>query len=351
MYTVIKSLVTDFPNGLHASQLKNDINATITTTCGAVNIKKGVVSIIFVSQPSGGDLTTVDILVTQHTPEPKAFSQFKFETVTSAHKMRKKSILADTTSENFTITLPSVARTVGAYVGIKKTVAANTLTVAGANSDQVKDSASVDLTTINSYLFLCNNGTQWIGVNTDKPVDIAENEQLLVDTEVKGAMSIETGTGTEVLEIGTNGFVLTADSAEVSGMKWAAAGGVASADFQSQDVSTEYSTSSGSYVTASGSVFATSGSFTGQYIIKCYFELGESKKNKYVNAIVRRTDISEDLTGELKVGSNPINYTAQYVEKIITLSGETPTFDIRVKKGNATSVSIRNMRWVFYRMI
>jgi hypothetical protein len=46
------------------------------------------------------------------------------------------------------------------------------------------------------------------------------------DFTAKGALVVGTGTGTAaVLTVGTNGYILTADSAEATGTKWAAAGG------------------------------------------------------------------------------------------------------------------------------
>jgi len=354
MFTVTKSFASNFPNGLKAHQLSADINSTISTTCAAINRSNDVISLIFESEPSSGELDTVNTLISEHIPEPNIFDELHFETVNTNSKITKKSLYVDTTSGNITVTLPAVSRTNGAVLGIKKTKAANNVTVLANGSDQINSLASVDLTTINSFLLLKNDGTQWVDANPNINVSIAENSQLLSVTDSKGQLSVETGSGLQPLTVGSNGQVLTADSTQELGMKWATVSGggnVFGSDFQYQESLTEYTTSSGSYVTAMGSDFTTFGPFTGQYIIKCYFELGESNKHKYVNAIVRRTDTSENLTGELVVGSSTINYTTKYVEKIIILSGETPAFDIRINKGDSSSVSIRNIRWTFHRML
>jgi hypothetical protein len=225
MFTVIKSLTANFPNGLRPGLLKQDINDQIATVCRTVNRKTDVVSLIFVSQPSGGDLTIVDAVISQHIYTPNAFNTLSFETVTTDKKMRKKSILADTTSGSLTVTLPSIARTPGAYLGVKKTVSANTVTVVGDGSDQIEGVSSRDLTTINSYMFLCNNGTQWVDVDPKETVVMADNKQLLVHTEIKGEIIVDTGANIIPLEAGTDGQVLTVDSNEVTGLKWALSSG------------------------------------------------------------------------------------------------------------------------------
>lgn len=79
----------------------------------------------------------------------------------------------------------------------------------------------------------------------------------------KGDVLIGTGAGLTKLAAGTNGFVLTADSSQASGVKWAAASGGGGGGTTNQDIliTTEGSTSVGAY----GVIFQRKGSVWGGY--------------------------------------------------------------------------------------
>jgi hypothetical protein len=55
--------------------------------------------------------------------------------------------------------------------------------------------------------------------------DIGAVGNALLNVAGKGALASTTGTTVTALAVGTNGHVLTADSAETTGVKWAAPSG------------------------------------------------------------------------------------------------------------------------------
>ena len=102
------------------------------------------------------------------------------------------------------------------------------------------DLVSVNLTyTANSHSFsgAITSGT-WngsaIGIaygGTGQTTQTAAFDALSPAT-TKGDLIVDNGTNNVRLPVGTNGYVLTADSTATEGLKWAAAGGIASADIQ-----------------------------------------------------------------------------------------------------------------------
>jgi len=110
-------------------------------------------------------------------------------------------------------------------------------TIAGTTAS---DLVSVNLTyTANSHSFsgAITSGT-WngsaIGIaygGTGQTTQTAAFDALSPAT-TKGDLIVDNGTNNVRLPVGTNGHVLTADSTATEGLKWAAAGGIASADIQ-----------------------------------------------------------------------------------------------------------------------
>ena len=75
------------------------------------------------------------------------------------------------------------------------------------------------------------DGTIWVDTDSDVPVvnptDYVNNSLV---ANSKGALITSTGSAVAALTVGTNGHVLTADSAATNGIKWAAAASGADID-------------------------------------------------------------------------------------------------------------------------
>jgi hypothetical protein len=105
-----------------------------------------------------------------------------------------------------------------------RTITAASTKVAVVNGDGVSGNPSIDVTEAN--LTLGNlGGTLPISKGGSGQTTKTEAFDALAPTSAKGDLVVSNGSDNISLPVGSNTFVLTADSAEASGMKWAAASG------------------------------------------------------------------------------------------------------------------------------
>jgi len=110
-------------------------------------------------------------------------------------------------------------------------------------------------------------GTGISGGGTSGTVTITNSMATAIDA--KGDLVVGTGSDTfSRLAVGTNGYILTADSAESTGMKWAAAaGGGKVLQVVQATYSTETSTTSGTYVDTNLSCSITPSSSSSKVLV------------------------------------------------------------------------------------
>lgn len=128
-------------------------------------------------------------------------------------------VLVDASSGNIDITLPAASP--GVVVGVKKVdVSVNLVITYRAGTDTIGSSAATNLAVARQEtgtLFVAN-GTNWV-LHSNYAYD------LRTAWTAKGDILASSGAYVPLrLGVGTNGYVLTADSAESLGVKWAAAG-------------------------------------------------------------------------------------------------------------------------------
>jgi hypothetical protein len=222
MSTYTKSLSTDFGGELNARQFHDEItDSSITTTLVGINQSGDVVNINFVSALSGPDETTLNTLITNHVPHPDEWERLTFITITSAdspYSVHKKSILCDTSGGNIILQLKPVTDAKFVPIGIKKTSASNTLTIDPYGSELIDSSTTKNITSLNASFIITHNDTEWF---TSNPITSACETRINEFTYNKGDIVTDNGLESVALSVGTNNHVLTADSAQKEGIKWA----------------------------------------------------------------------------------------------------------------------------------
>jgi hypothetical protein len=139
-------------------------------------------------------------------------------------------ILCDATSGAITLTLPAAASNTGRLYFIKKTDAgANAVTVDGNASETIDGATTiVALGNQNEAILIVCNGTAWFILSRPGASNTGIQASLL---DAKGDIVTATANDTPArLAVGTNDFVLTADSAQATGLKWAAPTGATVGD-------------------------------------------------------------------------------------------------------------------------
>jgi hypothetical protein len=221
MFTYTKSYAADFTYGFSAYQLKNDLVAAGVTTCQLAYQVGDTVSIQF-SVDYTSQLTTINTVISNHRPYPPCFDDLKFVNVSSGpYSIINMSVKCDASGGNFTVILPKPGRVTKYVFAVHKISATGTITVSPNSGELIDGGGSKTITTYKGYVLLQSDGTNWNtvpdGVNTENTVPNA----VAAITSNVGDLAIDNGSGPTALSVGSNGQVLTADSTQPLGIKWA----------------------------------------------------------------------------------------------------------------------------------
>lgn len=107
---------------------------------------------------------------------------------------------------------------------LKVNLTANVAPTVNADSGAGYSIGSRWVDTVADKEYVCLDVTVGAAVWKETTVPAPGNFNSLAPTTTKGDLVVHTGTGNVRLPIGTNGQVLTADSVDANGLKWAAAG-------------------------------------------------------------------------------------------------------------------------------
>ena len=147
----------------------------------------------------------------------------KIDTSESPYKVKQNSVFCDTSSGDITLNLPKATRSTKLHYIIKKTASPNTVTITPFGSELIDNGAIKLLTGLNQTVMITSDGSGWITTSYYGSSTI-ENEfkpSTLVATRQKGDILIDSGTEMISLPLGTNNYVLLADSSQSVGIKWA----------------------------------------------------------------------------------------------------------------------------------
>lgn len=150
-------------------------------------------------------------------------SEIQVVTITntnSPYDAGQRSLLCDTTSGNITVNLPKASRSDNALILIKKTAAGNTVTISPEGSSQIDSQGSKTLTSNNETVILLSDGTDWTSQATRANVNDLDSIRHLPLTYNKGDLIVDNGLEPERVAVGTNDYLLTADSSTSSGVGW-----------------------------------------------------------------------------------------------------------------------------------
>ena len=88
---------------------------------------------------------------------------FPIKTITNVYTASVKdyTILADTSTRNITVLLPSATAASGKIYNVKKTDSLNTLTITSSAGSTIDSATSKSITTINQSVTLHSNGSYW----------------------------------------------------------------------------------------------------------------------------------------------------------------------------------------------
>lgn len=185
-----------------------------------------------------------------------------------------KLIDADATAAAFTVTLPAAASSAGFVLGVKKTdSSANAVTVDGNVAETIDGATTKVLAAQNDFVMMFCDGVEWfivaetaavadgsitaaklatdavttvkinasavtaakIGTSAVTTAKINANAvtgpKIAMGSDAKGDVLAYNGTDYVRRAVGTNGQVLTADSAQADGVKWAAGFDLSSPDY------------------------------------------------------------------------------------------------------------------------
>jgi len=219
------SITTDFGGVRPGHQLQQEIidDGGIVPNCTSVDTKGDDVNIYFDAALSVGEQTTLDGIVAAHSKDLNVEDDIIYRTITdldSPYNAKKDSLLCDTTNGNITVNLPKAVRSNKGCFVFKKIAAANTVTVDAFSTELIDGQATQTLTTLNEKIVIQSDGTTWNVLTGDDNVDLAENRIYLPRSFMKGDILIDDGNEPRPLSIGTNNYVLMADSTQTLGIKY-----------------------------------------------------------------------------------------------------------------------------------
>lgn len=91
----------------------------------------------------------------------KSYDYVELTASDTGYRMYDRSVLADTTAGNITINLPPAISTKNHLYVIKKTAAANTVTLDGYNPELIDGATTYTMTSLGATIKLVSNGTSW----------------------------------------------------------------------------------------------------------------------------------------------------------------------------------------------
>lgn len=138
----------------------------------------------------------------------------------SPYGLGQRSLLCDTTSGNITVNLPKASRSDNALVLIKKIAAGNTVTINPNGSDQIDSQSNKTLTSNNEIVVLLSDGSDWTSQSQEANVNDLDSVRHLPLTYEKGDIIIDNGLEPIRVPVGTNNYILSADSTTSSGISW-----------------------------------------------------------------------------------------------------------------------------------
>ena len=259
--------------GIQAGAIGFDSASTLTISSGAVTITQ---SVHFISSETGtsDDLDTVNIGVI--TPDMANQTMIFYIQAASGHTITVKNGTGNINLNggvDFTLSGDKTLALFYDGTNISDTGAGG----GGGGASQLSDLSDVSsAATTAIYVLATPDGTSGnysgraLVVNDLPTVSIAKGGtgqttatagfDALAPATTKGDLIVYNGTDNVRLAVGTDGYVLTADSTETTGTKWTAAssGGIGAADYYEADEASDYSTTSTTFV----DVDATNFSFT-----------------------------------------------------------------------------------------
>jgi hypothetical protein len=138
----------------------------------------------------------------------------------SPYNYSQHCLLCDTTNGNITVNLPKASRSINGVVFIKKTATNNTVIIDAYSSELINASSTLVLTTLDEIAILSCDGTIWTTQSNRFNINDLKNSLYLPKSYTKGDILIDDGTLTKPLPVGTDGYLVTADSTQIDGIKW-----------------------------------------------------------------------------------------------------------------------------------
>lgn len=317
MSIYVKSVAADFPYGISAYMLRKEILAAGVTICTAVNIASDVVTIYF-SADYTANAAAIDTVITNHRPIPTCFEDLRFVSIAagdSPYQMVAKSVSADASGGNITVKMPKPQRMNKFIFAVYKTSALGTVTVLPFASELVDGGASIALSNYKAYVLLSSDGTNWnrIGDNVDVRVNVN-----MSNTTAKGDLRVDDGTELSTLLTGPNGYILTADSTQPVGLKWAPAGGPSLTACTEVTAVGAASTTSAAYVTVSGMSITPA---AGTYFV--VFSTTANGSNSSANIYCAINAGSVVVESERYYKSSSSNTWTMFTQAKVTVNGST----------------------------
>jgi len=227
------------------------------------------------------------------------------------------------------------------------------------STDLVKDGATAIETlgdSIDASLLDLKGGTsgQVLAKNSNTDMDfiwVAQDDSNAIQNAIvdaKGDLIAATAADTPArLAVGTNGHVLTADSAEATGIKWAApAGGGKVLQVVQATTSSVVTTTSTSYVTTGLSASITPSSASNKVLAFYVVNFGTTISDYFLRHTLFRgtvsgTNLASDGLGNMQASAANLrfNQSAQYLDSPNTTSATTYTVGFKVESTQTGTVS------------